>query len=37
LVVQELKARTRMTISGQFSALNLEQKPRFGFGYDIKY
>ncbi|KAI3434810.1 hypothetical protein D9Q98_002867 [Chlorella vulgaris] len=37
LYEQELKARTRMTISGQFSALNLEQKPRFGFGYDIKY
>lgn len=37
LYEQELKAKTRLAVSGQFSALDLNKPPRFGFGYDIKY
>lgn len=37
LYEQELKARTRLAVSGQFNALNLNEAPKFGFGYDIKY
>jgi voltage-dependent anion channel protein 2 len=37
LYEQELKARTRLAVSGQFNALDVNQAPKFGFGYDIKY
>jgi hypothetical protein len=36
-VPQELRAKTRLAVTGQFSALDLNKPPRFGFGYDIKY
>ena len=37
LYEQELKGRTRMAVSSQFNALDLNAKPKFGFGYDIRY
>ena len=35
--LQELKARTRMAVSSQFNALDLNKAPKFGFGYNINY
>jgi hypothetical protein len=35
--LQELKARTRLAVSSQFNALDLNQAPKFGFGYNINY
>ena len=32
LAVQDLKARTKLAVSGQFNALDLNQAPKFGFG-----
>ena len=29
---QDLKARTKLAVSGQFNALDLNQAPKFGFG-----
>lgn len=37
LYEQELKARTRLAVSGQFNALDLNKAPKFGFGYNINY
>ncbi|KAL4434099.1 hypothetical protein ABPG75_000540 [Micractinium tetrahymenae] len=37
LYEQELKARTKLAVSGQFDALNLNKAPKFGFGYNIAY
>lgn len=34
---QDLKARTKLAVSGQFDALNLNKAPKFGFGYNIAY
>jgi len=31
-VPQDLKARTKLAVSGQFNALDLNQAPKFGFG-----
>lgn len=30
--VQDLKARTKLAVSGQFNALDLNKAPKFGFG-----
>ncbi len=35
--LQDLKARTKLAVSGQFDALNLNKAPKFGFGYNINY
>lgn len=37
LYEQDLKARTKLAVSGQFDALNLNKAPKFGFGYNIAY
>lgn len=37
LYEQDLKARTKLAVSGQFNALDLNQAPKFGFGYAISY
>ena len=36
LYEQDLRGRTKMAVSSQFNALDLNAKPKFGFGYDIK-
>ena len=35
--VQEVRPKTKMGLSAQFDALNLEKAPKFGFAYDLKY
>ncbi|PSC73090.1 voltage-dependent anion-selective channel [Micractinium conductrix] len=37
LYEQEMKARTKLAVSGQFSALDTSKPPKFGFGYNIAY
>lgn len=37
LYEQELRPKTRLSLSGAFNALHLEQAPKWGFGYDLKY
>lgn len=36
LVVQELKPKTKIGISGQFDATNPNTKPKVGFAFDLK-
>ena len=33
---QDLKARTKLAVSGQFNALDLNQAPKFGFGCECR-
>ena len=36
LLVQELKPKTKIGISGQFDATNPNTKPKVGFAFDLK-
>ncbi|GAB4815461.1 hypothetical protein N2152v2_002507 [Parachlorella kessleri] len=37
LYEQEVRPKTKMGLSAQFDALNLDKAPKFGFAYDLKY
>lgn len=37
LLAQEVRPKTKMGLSAQFDALNLEKAPKLGFAYNLKY